>query len=311
MTDPSKTAMTRIPVLVTGGDGMLGRAFRDEAAAFPRFDVRAPGRDQLDVRDRAAVASWRDWVSGGWIVHCAARVDVEGCAREPEAARETIVAGTRNITAMARDARARLLYPQSFLTYDGRDNPIPETETPRPLSLYGALKYEAEQVVREGVDDSLVIVMAGFFGGEAADKNFVGRIIPPMHAAMLRGATTFDVGDRIWQPTWTRDLAYNTLHLMAREAVGRYQMACRGHASFAELAQEIVDALGWGARFAINPVSADAVAQSELGRRPAAAILTCERLEREHANLQRSWQATLRAYLQHEFFDRYRLETLR
>ena len=301
--------MAKIPVLITGGRGMLGTAFNLESEPFSQFVVRAPGRDELDVRDPIAMASARDWVSGGWIVHCAARVDVEGCAREPAAARETIVTGTRNAAILARDAGARLLYPQSFLVYDGRDNPIAETELPRPLSLYGELKFEAEQVVRDLAEDPLIIRMAGFFGGEAADKNFVGRIIPAMHAAMMRGETRFEVGDRVWQPTWTRDLAYNSLHLIMRRAIGVYQMACQGHASFAELAQEIVVALGWSDRFTIVPVDASTVSQSELGRRPDIAILSCDRLNHEHANLQRSWQATLHAYLQHEFFDRYRLET--
>jgi dTDP-4-dehydrorhamnose reductase len=297
-----------IPVLVTGGKGMLGAAIYKESDAFQKFDVRAPGRDELDVRDVEAVAKWADWVQGGWIVHCAARVDVEGCAREPEAARQTIVEGTRNIADLAARSGARLLYPQSFLVYDGRENPIREDEEPRPLSLYGQLKYEAQQVVEAAVPDALIVRMAGFFGGEAADKNFVGRIIPTMYAAMERGEKTFAVGTRVWQPTWTEDLGVNSLHLMSQNASGRYQMACVGHATFAEIAQEIVIALNWGHRFEIVAVDPAAVTQSELGRRPDVAILSCDRLTAENRNLQRPWRATLHAYLDRPFFDQYRLE---
>ena len=129
-----------------------------------------------------------------------------------------------------------------------------------------------------------------------------------MHQAMLRGETRFSVGDRVWQPTWTRDLADNTLRLMAAGASGRYQMACLGQASFAELAHEIVLALGWQDRFAIDTVDASAVAQSELGKRPEVAILSCSRLSEERLNLQRDWRSTLHAYLGHSFFDQYRLK---
>lgn len=301
----------RIPVLVTGGQGMLGSALAQEATRFPRFDVQAPGRDALDVRDAAAVAGWEDRVRGGWIVHCAARVDVEGCAREPEAARRTIVEGTANVAALAQAAGARLLYPQSFLVYDGRTNPIPENETPRPLSFYGELKYEAEQVVLAAVPDATIVRMAGFFGGEAADKNFVGRIIPAMHAAMLRGETRFDVGTRVWQPTWTRDLATNTLLLLTQGGSGHYQMACHGEATFADIAETIVETLGWSARFTIAPVDASAVSGNELGRRPDRAVLSCDRLKAERLDLQRDWRSTLIAYLDHPFFDQYRLESPR
>ena len=297
-----------IRMLVTGGKGMLAREFAREALALPDASVRAPGREELDVRDAEAVLGQQAWIEGGWIVHCAARVDVEGCARDPDAAHETIVEGTRNVIELAKRAGARLFYPQSFLIYDGATNPIPEDEAPRPLSLYGQLKYEAEQRIEAELDNALIVRMAGFFGGEEADKNFVGRILPVMHAAMLRGETRFKVGDRVWQPTWTRDLAANSLQLMLADARGRYQMACQGHASFAEISHEIVLALGWQDRFAIETVDASAVAQSELGKRPDTAILSCSRLADERLNLQRDWRSTLHAYLRHPFFDSYRLK---
>jgi dTDP-4-dehydrorhamnose reductase len=297
-----------LKILVTGGKGMLGSAIFEAASHFPMFEVRAPGHDELDVCDAAAVAAWADWVEGGWIIHCAARVDVEGCAREPDASRGIIVEGTRNIVALAVKSNARLCYPQSFLVYDGRENPINEKETPRPLSYYGELKYEAEQSVSTALADALIIRMAGFFGGEERDKNFVGRIIPVIHAAILRGETEFKVGDRVWQPTWTHDLALNTLYLLACGASGHYQMACHGSATFAEIAQEIVIALGWQKKIEIIPVDASTISQSELGRRPDIAVMSGKRLVDEQMDLQRQWRPTLYTYLQHPFFDKYRLE---
>ena len=180
-----------------------------------------------------------------------------------------------------------------------------------PALGFAGRELEAERVVTAAIPHATIVRMAGFFGGEAADKNFVGRIIPAMRAAIDRGETRFAVGDRVWQPTWTRDLAVNTLHLVNRGVSGSVQMACRGEASFAEIAAEIVMALGWQDRLAIDPVSAAAVSGNELGRRPDRAVLSCERLDAEGLNLQRDWRATLHAYLDHPFFDRYRLEPAR
>jgi dTDP-4-dehydrorhamnose reductase len=293
-------------VLVTGGDGMLGREFARAGARLENVEVVARGRGGLDVRDTDAMLAAAPLAAGGWIIHCAATVDVEGCARDPVAARQTIVEGTMNAVKLAKAAGARLFYPQSFLVYDGATNPIREDETPRPLSLYGQLKYEAEQIIEGELDDPLIVRMAGFFGGEQADKNFVGRIIPVMHAAILRGDTTFNVGDRVWQPTWTADLAFNAIELIRAGCAGRYQMACHGHATFADIAHEIVQALGWSQRLTINTVDANSVAQSELGKRPDAAVLSCSRLKAEHFDLQRDWRSTLHAYLRHPFFQQYR-----
>lgn len=298
--------MTRF--LITGGRGMLGRDFARMAAILPQAEVWAPGREELDVRDGAAMVAAAPRAEGGWIVHCAAKVDVEGCARDPEAARATIVEGTRNAIRLAQASGARLFYPQSFLVYDGATNPIPENETPRPLSLYGELKYEAEQLITAELDDALIVQMAGFFGGEEADKNFVGRIIPAMFAALRRGEESFGIGDRVWQPTWTRDLAENALQLMLAGKSGTFQMACHGQATFADLAHEIVIALGWSGVFRIDPVDASTISQSELGRRPDVAVLECARLRDERFDLQRDWRSTLHAYLRHPHFDQFRLK---
>jgi len=293
--------------LVTGGKGMLGRDFAREIAGIPQSQCFAPGKDELDVRDDAAMRAAASHARDGWVVHCAARVSVEGCARDPHTARDIIVGGVANAIATARAANARLFYPQSFLTYDGKVNPIAEDEEQRPLSLYGELKLEAQHLIEQAFgEQALVVCMAGFFGGQEADKNFIGGIIPVMHAAILRGEGTFTVGDRVWQPTWTRDLAFNALHLMLSGCSGRYQMACHGEASFATVAQEIVHALGWADRIRVSAVDAASVSAKELGRRPDRAVLSCSRLRAENQDLQRDWRATLHAYLRHSYFDRYR-----
>ena len=300
----------RIRVMVTGGGGMLGADFARETVHFPQFEMRSLTRHQLDVCDQVAVDRWGEWVAGGWIVHCAALVDVEGCYRDPETAREIIVEGTRNVARMATRVGARVFYPQSFLIYDGSEDPVSEECEPRPLCLYGELKTEAERIVAEEVAGALMVRMAGFFGGGASDKNFVGRIIPVIAAAIDRGEKTFAVGDRVWQPTWTKDLAFNSLHLMTCNSSGFYQMASNGEATFFEIAQIIIETLGWSNQITIEQVSESAVSKSELGRRPHRAVLSCDRLKREDANLQRCWRSTLRAYLNEPFFDRYRAEAL-
>jgi dTDP-4-dehydrorhamnose reductase len=287
---------------------MLGSAIAEVAADDGGFALRALSRRDLDVRDEKAVMAQAEDLAGGWIIHCAAMVDVKRCATDPDAARAVIVDGTRNIAALARSSGARLLFPQSFLIYGGGDGLIEETTLPMPLSLYGALKLEAETVVLETLDDPLVIRMAGFFGGGPVDKNFVGRIIPAMHRAMISGETVFPVGDRVWQPTWTRDLAENTLHLMHLNAGGCYQMASHGEATFYEVAAEIAASLGWNGRLRVEPVASALVANDETGpeRRPDRAVMSCERLRREGRDLQRDWRATLNAYLTHPHFDQYR-----
>ncbi len=288
-------------VLITGAKGMLGADFGHALSAFGEsIELAALGRDGLDVRDCIGVQSWARWIEGGLIIHCAAMVDVEGCAANPDAGRASIVEGARNIARLARTANAKVFYPQSFLVYGNVDGVIPENAEPAPLSRYGQFKLEAEKILRNETVDPLIVRMAGFFGGGSRDKNFVGRIIPQMHRAIETGLHEIKIGDRVWQPTYTRDLAANSVELLRHGKTGVYQMACRGEASFHELAQAIVTIMGWGQRLRVMRVSSAEVERDMSGSRPARAVLSCERLRSEGLDMQRPWQLALQDYLRAE-----------
>jgi len=294
-------------ILITGGQGMLGHAFHSQIQKhMPHVEVLALGRDELDVRKKDQLTKWADWLNGGWLLHCAALVNVDGCAREPEMARQVIVDGVKNALELALMSEAQFFYPQSFLAFDGRENPIPEDEERRPLSLYGELKKEAEELVMSAPKESLRVVMAGFFGGEKRDKNFVGKIIPHLANLIRSGQKSIAIGDRVWQPTLTDDLALNSLVLMALGRKGSYQMSCKGEATFAELAQAIIDCLDWSEFISVSPVSATQVAKNELGARPARAVLSCTRLNAENLNMQSYWLESLKAYLARPYFSSFR-----
>jgi dTDP-4-dehydrorhamnose reductase len=94
--------------LVTGGRGMLGREFARELAGMHNARHFAPDKHQLDVRNESAMNAAAEHAKGGWVIHCAAIVSVEDCARDPDTAREIIVDGTRHAITTAKSAGARL-----------------------------------------------------------------------------------------------------------------------------------------------------------------------------------------------------------
>ncbi|MBX9769353.1 MAG: sugar nucleotide-binding protein [Bdellovibrionales bacterium] len=295
-------------VLITGAGGMLGRAFTQALKTYyPNAKIHSLRRSDLDVGNRDDVMSFSELQKGDWILHCAALVNVEKCELDPARGGREILQGTQNTIDLAKKVGAKLFYPQSFLIYDGSNNPIDETTLPAPLSKYGELKYEAEKRILAQAPESLVVRMAGFFGGEEADKNFVGAIIPKILAKIKSAESEFEVGDRTWQPTWTLDLALNSLVLMGSGKTGVYQMSCQGTATFYDLAKAIVEELGWDKKISIKKVSAQSIARQEIGRRPEMAILTTRKLRTEGLDLQRSWRESLHEYLRQPFFEQYRM----
>ena len=291
-------------VLVTGSDGMLGRAFTEtlDTLGF-QCQIEALTRERLDVTDQNAVLSCSS-MQPDYIVHCAALVDADACEREPLTCRPSHVDGTLNMARLASETGARVLYPQSFLIFDGRDLPVTERTPPAPLSAYGRFKLEAEQGLVALLPDTLVVRMGGFFGGDEKDKNFVGKFTRSLVGLLAGGVRRHDVGDRVWQPSYTMDLAQNCLLLLARGESGVYNMAAKGEAAFHEVAAACVEMLGLSDDIAIDACSASVLAMREEARRPRRVVLANARLEREGLDRQRDWRDGLREYLARPYFER-------
>ena len=293
-------------VLITGAGGMLGRAFVEALGTrVPTAKVLARNHAQLDVTDHARVmgeARERPNI----IVHCAGLAIAEQCEREPGAARHAHVTGTANVARLAREVSARVLFPQSVLIYDGREIPVTEQTLPSPSSVYGHAKLEAEGIVLGCTPRPLVVTMAGFFGGDDKDKNFVGQITRTFEQMLKNGQTEIEVGDRIWQPTYTLDHANNCLLLLARGRQGRYMMGSMGEATFHDVAHACADMLGLGNRIRIIACASEPFNDRERVKRPPRMVASNARLDAEGLNRQRPWRDALREYLQRPWFDRLR-----
>ena len=290
-------------VFVTGAGGMLGRAFAwvlQTVVPTARIELRT--RADLDVTSRDAVMAAGE-VSPDIVIHCAALVDADACEREPQRARHVIVEGGRWVAEMAASRGARLIFPQSFLIYGETSGDITEETIPDPMSEYGRLKWEAESMMRAIVPSALVVRMGGFFGGEEVDKNFVGKFVRRLTEVAASGGGSLEVGGRRWQPTYTRDLAFNTLLLAASGGSGAFQMASLGSATFFDVAVECVEALGLQRSVSIGAVGADVAARRDVARRPMRAVMRNARLGREQCDLQRPWREALGEYLRSPYFD--------
>ena len=147
--------------------------------------------------------------------------------------------------------------------------------------------------------------MAGFFGGEEKDKNFVGKFLRHVRALLDLDKHSFAVGDRVWQPTWTIDLARNCLVLMGRGAGGLYTMSCRGEASFYDLARACIAEVGLADSVTIEPTTEARVAADQRATRPARAVMDNRRLRAEGLDRMRPWRAALADYLARPYFPRH------
>ena len=298
-----QSALANKRVLITGADGMLGRAFQAVlASAYPSTVVLARTRQQLDVTLRDQVLAERVHQIDA-IIHCAADVNADRCEAMPEQCRTIQVDGTQNVIDLAKACNATMFYPQSFLIYGESTADVDENTPPDPKSTYARCKLEAERLLASSGVRSLVVRMGGFFGGEERDKNFVGKFTRKIQALMHEGVDTYGVGTRVWQPTFTEDLARNSLLLMDSAQSGVWCMSCEGHASFHELACHCIRVLKLDRRMKIAPIDAHAVETPDTAYRPNRVIMSSSKLKQAGLYTQRPWQDAVAEYLSRPWFQ--------
>jgi dTDP-4-dehydrorhamnose reductase len=291
-------------ILVTGCEGMLGGAFIEMINTYvPESVLFAYSHKQLDVTDRDSVND-RIEDKPDIIIHCAGKVDAEYCETNLVQAHNVFIEGVNNIISLAKKTKAKLFFPQSFLIFDGKEQPIIEDTVPNPLCAYGKLKFDSEKKILNQLSDFLIVRMGGFFGGYEKDKNFVGKFAHHISKLLREGKTEQEVGDRVWQPTHINDLAYNSLLLLAENTQGIYNMSSLGQASFYDIACEMIHIFDLEKHIQIQKVAAEKFMSKEKARRPVKAIMSNKRLIEEGLNRQRQWKQSLCEYLQHDYFRR-------
>jgi dTDP-4-dehydrorhamnose reductase len=165
--------VSKVRLLLTGASGQLGSYLLSELARLSHEVIAWSGSGtgslsgfplqtvELGDTDRV-VAAFREARPTG-VIHAAAVASVAECYRDPERARQVNVGGTRLLTELAAESRARLLFVSTDLVFSGNAAPYQEGAEPAPLSGYGRTKAEAETIVL-GVPRSLAVRVSLLFG---------------------------------------------------------------------------------------------------------------------------------------------------
>jgi dTDP-4-dehydrorhamnose reductase len=215
---------------------MLGS---DLLVALAGRDVTALTRADLDITDSAATAAA---VAGHDVVLNAAAFTAVDDAESDEA-RATLVnaVGAGNLAAAAQAAGAVLVQFSTDYVFDGAGStPYDEDAPLHPLNAYGRSKAAGERAALDGNPWRTVVIRTAWTYG-AHGSNFA--------STMLRLAGERDevgvVTDQVGQPTWTLDLARQTVALLDSGIVaGVYHGTNSGEASWNDFAKAIFEGAG-------------------------------------------------------------------
>lgn len=288
-------------IILFGKQGQLGWELHRELA--PRGEVRAVDREDLDLRDAAALERFLKDERPHLIVNASAYTAVDRAEQEPELAFQVNAQAPGIMAAIACKLNAGLIHFSTDYVFDGElGRPYLESDTPQPLNVYGASKLAGERAIRQAGGAHLTFRTAWVYSLRA--DSFVTKILKlARRERELRVVT-----DQISSPTWVRALANVVSQLLdrpkgdltdfIRQYSGLYHVAGRGHASRFEWAQAILAAVPNRDDYlvqAIRPALTDEFPAP--ARRPLFSALECARFETTFGLRLPEWEKSLRSAL--------------
>jgi dTDP-4-dehydrorhamnose reductase len=286
-------------VLITGSEGMLGkalaRALESEKTQIIRADINS-AEEPIDITDKNAVTGFIEQIRPDIIVNTAAYTDVGGCEKNPEKAYSVNTQGVKNIACAARKSNSFLIQISTDYVFDGRKT-IPYTvkDRPNPINIYGKSKLEAEDAVRDMLDNYVIIRTSWLFG--KTGKNFVDSIIGQAES----GRPLKVVDDQAGCPTYVQDLATAIVKLLPRtynlEPKTIIHITNSGSCTWYEFAKEILKIKNTG-NIRIEPVKSNEI--SSPAKRPEMSVLDNSEYIELTGNTLPCWQDALRRYLEAE-----------
>jgi len=278
-------------VLILGASGQLGSEL---VRAFADCETFAPAHGHLDLARPADIRAALAQMRPSLVINTAAFHQVDACEADPERAFAINTLAVDALAAASVAAGAVFAHVSTDYVFDGRKGAAYlETDTPKPLNVYGVSKLAGELLAAVHGPRWFVFRTSGLYGSSGVSNKgpvFVER--------MLRGAENGDplrvVGDVVFSPSYAPHVAKTLRAVLATERFGLYHVTDSGSCSWWEFAVEAIRLRGLEPRV-------EAVASAHApgaARRPAYSALDHGALRAGRFPAMPSWQEGLHAYLQ-------------
>lgn len=277
-------------ILLIGAGGQLAEDLRRTLA---RDEVVSVCHAELEIADGAAVQQLLEQTRPACILNTAAFNLVDVSEDDPEQAFRTNTLGAFHLARAAQQTGAALAHFSTNYVFDGAKRaPYVESDSPRPLSVYGASKFAGEWAAQRYCEKHFVVRTAALFG-VAGRRNKRGNFLERLIRLAEKGKPVRVVDDQIINPTGTRDLAEKVALLIQTPQYGLYHMTNTGECSWYELAREAFRRLGLEKH--LTPVSTETLGAK--ARRPAYSAMENAALRPTGLGDFRPWQEALDEYI--------------
>ena len=237
-------------LLVFGAYGQAGSSLQP-LAAKRGFEIDAPPRAALDVRNTQSLAACVKNARPDWVVNFSAFHVLEACEDDFGEAMLVNAVAVHATAVAARAASAKFLTVSTDYVFDGRKTePWREDDEARPLQAYGVSKRAGELAALAAAPDHTFIVRTCGLYGQSGSRDRGGNFIEK-RLAEARTGDRLEVGsDIVCTPTSADAFAKAVLALLTAEqpSPGIYHLTAGGACSWAEFTAEAFARMGVNCR---------------------------------------------------------------
>ncbi len=263
-------------ILLAGSKGQVGFELSRSLAVLG--EVTAVDRHSCDLTNESALRKVVRDLQPEVIVNAAAYTAVDRAESEAELARLVNAQAPAILAEEAAAIGALLVHYSTDYVFDGaKPEAYTESDTPSPVSVYGATKLQGELAIAAATHRHLVLRTSWVLGAHGA--NFAKTML---RLATDRSALNV-VADQQGTPTSAALLADATAHVVRRYQVeqagqgafpfGTYHLVASGHTNWCDYARFVIaEAQKLGQVFKAGPEAIKAITTAEYptpAKRPA------------------------------------------
>ena len=228
-------------ILVTGANGQLGMSLRRSfAKAQDAPSVIFTDVEELDITDLAAVRKMVDREQVDCIVNCAAYTNVDAAEDNPALAELLNAKAVENLAVAIQEVNGLLVHISTDYVFGAEvlNTPIPESQRPEPLGVYGRTKLQGEEAILRSGARHIILRTAWLYS--EFGKNFVKTML----RLTAEKPSLKVVFDQVGTPTYAGDLAEAIVRILETPQEGIYNFTNEGVCSWYDFAKAIAACAG-------------------------------------------------------------------
>lgn len=253
-------------LVIIGGSGLVGnyliKRVKDIAKVYTtynttRIDLEGAKLCQLDVRDANRVNDLVKEIHPEILIHAAAKRNTRYCEKNPDEAYKVNVNGTKNIVKACKNIDAKMVFISSDQVFDGTKGKYKEEDEINPLNTYGKQKAMAEEIIKNSLNNWLIVRASFIYGWFPGRDNFVTWVLEK-----LKSEPEIQVScDQFVTPIHVENFVDILMKLLENDKRGIYHVGDGGCLSKYEFVKRIKETLQFNEAI-IKPVSSEALNQN-------------------------------------------------